>query len=164
MFCSSCGKKITENSKFCKYCGASQTGTGLEEVGKTNEKDYKTVWTCDYCGKEFKIKADSDSHELSCIQNPKNKKFLHNISPKKAWEYLWLTTILIFIINIFFLIKYEEFNIELFNGKFISTMFFSNIGLGIISFLAVIVTSNKPKNNKVSKFVEYSIIICFFRF
>lgn len=24
MFCSSCGKKITKNSKFCKYCGDSQ--------------------------------------------------------------------------------------------------------------------------------------------
>jgi len=24
MFCSSCGKKITENSKFCKYCGSFQ--------------------------------------------------------------------------------------------------------------------------------------------
>lgn len=162
MFCSSCGKKITENSKFCKYCGASQTGTGLEEVGKTNEKDYKTVWTCDYCKEEFKTKEASDGHELECIQNPKNKKIFHNINPKRAWEYLWLTTMLVFFINIFIWIKYEDYNIELFNGEFLKKLFFSNIGLGVFSFLAVIVSSNKPKNNKVSKFVEYSIIICFF--
>lgn len=163
MFCSSCGKKITESSKFCKYCGANQTGTGLEEVGKTNEKDYKTVWTCDYCGKEFKIKADSDSHELKCIQNPKNKKFLQNISPKKGWQYLWVTTMFIFLINIVVFAKYSnEANVDLFNGKFLNTLFFSNIGLGIISFLAVIVSSNKPKNNRVSMFVKNSLIICFF--
>ncbi len=162
MYCSSCGKKITENSKFCKYCGASQTETEGKEEKKTNKEYYETVWTCDFCKEEFKSKEESDSHELKCIQNPKNKKFLQNINPKRAWEYLWLTTVVVFFINMFIWIKYEEFNIELLNGEFLKTLFISNIGLGIISFLALIVSSNKPKNNRVSMFVKNSLIICFF--
>lgn len=37
MFCSSCGKKITENSKFCKYCGAKQTEGELKENENINK-------------------------------------------------------------------------------------------------------------------------------
>ena len=51
MFCSSCGKKITENSKFCKYCGASQTETG-------SKNEY--IWVCDYCGKNLKQKKNQN--------------------------------------------------------------------------------------------------------
>jgi len=162
MFCSSCGKKITENSKFCKYCGASQIEINDKEKKNLKKEKYETVWTCDYCGEEFKTKKESDSHELKCIQNPKNKKFLHNINPKMAWKYLWVTTILVFSVNLFIYGKYEKLNIDLLNGEFLKTLFFSNIGLGIISFLAVIVSSNKPKNNRVSMFVKNSLIICFF--
>ena len=36
MFCSSCGKKITESSKFCKYCGVSQ----IEIESDKHEEDY----------------------------------------------------------------------------------------------------------------------------
>lgn len=39
MFCSSCGKKITENSKFCKYCGASQVEIGGTEENKSNKEE-----------------------------------------------------------------------------------------------------------------------------
>ncbi len=162
MFCLSCGKKITENSKFCKYCGISQIEIDNKEKKNSIKDDYETVWTCDFCKEEFKTKEASDGHELECIQNPKNKNFLHNINPKRAWEYLWLTTMLAFFINILIFAKYSEANVDLFNGKFINTLFFSNIGLGIISFLALIVSGNKPKNNKVSMFVKNSLIICFF--
>lgn len=163
MYCSSCGKRITENSKFCKYCGVGQIEIDDKEKKKSMKDDYETVWSCDFCKKEFKSKEESDSHELECIQNPKNKKFLQNISPKKAWQYLWVTTMFIFLINIVIYAKYSnEANIDLLNGKFLNTLFFSNIVLGIISFMAVIVSSNKPKNNKVSMFVKNSLIICFF--
>jgi|GEM_PF-2728741 len=39
-------------------------------------KGYESVWTCDYCGKEFKTKKLSDIHELKCIKNPQNSRFL----------------------------------------------------------------------------------------
>lgn len=163
MYCLSCGKKITENSKFCKYCGVSQIEIDDKEKKNSMKDDYETVWSCDFCKKEFKSIEESDSHELECIQNPKNKKFLQNISPKKAWQYLWVTTMFIFLINILIYAKYSnEANVDLLNGKFINTLFFFNIGLGIISFLAVIISSNKPKNNRVSMFVKNSLIICFF--
>ena len=162
MYCLSCGKKITENSKFCKYCGANQKEIDINEKKNLNKEYYETVWTCDFCGKEFKTKKESDNHELKCLQNPKNKKFLQNISPKKAWQYLWLTTMLIFLINIFIFTKYDDSKFNLLNGKFLSFLFLFNIGLGIISFLASVVSRNNPKKNKVSVFVKNSLIICFF--
>ena len=64
MFCISCGKKISKISKFCKYCGAKQI---IKK--KLNKKEYETIWVCDYCGKEFKTKDESDEHELTCKKN-----------------------------------------------------------------------------------------------
>lgn len=40
------------------------------------KKDVDYVWTCDYCGKESKTKKISDIHELKCIKNPQNSRFL----------------------------------------------------------------------------------------
>lgn len=41
-------------------------------------KGYETVWTCDYCGEEFKTKKESDRHELTCKKN-KNREILLRI-------------------------------------------------------------------------------------
>jgi hypothetical protein len=30
------------------------------------KKEYKVVWTCDYCGRDFDNKEDADKHEKSC--------------------------------------------------------------------------------------------------
>jgi len=37
-------------------------------------KEYEAVWTCDFCGEEFKTKTESDKHELTCEKNPINKQ------------------------------------------------------------------------------------------
>lgn len=37
-------------------------------------KEYETVWTCDYCGEEFKTKKESGKHESICKKNPTNKQ------------------------------------------------------------------------------------------
>ena len=42
-------------------------------------KEYKSVWTCDFCGKEFKTKKESDKHELSCGKNPQKRNKNKNI-------------------------------------------------------------------------------------
>jgi hypothetical protein len=41
-------------------------------------KGYKIVWTCDFCGEEFKTKKESDKHELICKKN-KNREILLRI-------------------------------------------------------------------------------------
>jgi len=41
-----------------------------------NKKDNDYVWTCDYCGKESGTKKISDIHELKCIKNPQNSRFI----------------------------------------------------------------------------------------
>ena len=42
-------------------------------------KEYETVWTCDFCGEEFKTKKESDQHELICKKNPKNNEIIFRI-------------------------------------------------------------------------------------
>lgn len=41
-------------------------------------KGYKIVWTCDFCGEEFRTKKESDKHELTCKKN-KNREILLRI-------------------------------------------------------------------------------------
>lgn len=72
MYCTKCGKKINKESKFCEFCGQKnlikkdiKSKTHIE-----NDEYRKYVWTCDYCGKEFNTKYDSDEHEVVCDSNP----------------------------------------------------------------------------------------------
>jgi hypothetical protein len=39
-------------------------------------KLYETVWTCDFCGKEFDTKNESDKHELTCKKIKSKEKNL----------------------------------------------------------------------------------------
>lgn len=99
MFCLSCGKKISTESKFCKYCGCNQVRK--EKTKKLNKKEFEIVWVCDFCGEEFKTKKESNNHELICKKNPKSKKF--NLSFRRIFSRLFLTGILsiIFFITMF---------------------------------------------------------------
>ena len=109
MYCSSCGKKITEHSKFCKYCGASQVEIEGRGKKKVNKKNDKYVWSCDFCGKEFETKKESDKHELSCIKNPNKKKF--NLSFGRLFSRAFFTgvlSIIFFLIMMPFLIKADN--------------------------------------------------------
>jgi hypothetical protein len=84
MFCLSCGKKISKISKFCKYCGSSQI---IKK--KLNKKEYEAVWTCDYCGKEFKTKDKSDEHELTCKKDKdKDTLFITEFPNREAVVFL----------------------------------------------------------------------------
>jgi hypothetical protein len=157
MFCLSCGKKIPKNSKFCKYCGANQIETVKKEKKKINKKEYEVVWTCDFCGKEFKTKKESDKHELSCIQNP-NKLFYKNNS-QKTWFFLWVTTLLVFAVNCFIFSKYHESGITSMNNNYLKGMFFFNILIGVFAFLAMITNSFKKKN-KTSFLIKNIFTIC----
>lgn len=157
MYCSSCGKKITENSKFCKYCGASQTEINDKEKKNPIKDKYETVWTCDYCGEEFKTKKESDSHELSCLKNPNRRKSFFKNKSQRAWFYLWIVTLLVFVVSLLINAKFDDYGINLFNSEFLSGLFFFNILVGINTFIATVVTSIK-KNNKVS-FIASNIFI-----
>lgn len=68
MYCTNCGKEISEVSKFCKYCGE----TNIKPRGIKKKKGMEVVWTCDYCEREFDTKKESDLHEKFCQLNPNN--------------------------------------------------------------------------------------------
>jgi hypothetical protein len=159
MFCSSCGKKITENSKFCKYCGASQTETEEKKKKIIKKKDYETVWTCDYCKEEFKTKEESDKHELYCAKNPnKRKRFFKNLS-QRAWFWIWIMTLLVFTISLLINSKFFEYGFNLLNSEYLMGFWLFNILVGINAFLAMIISSIK-KNNKDSFFTSKILFIC----
>lgn len=77
---------------------------------KTKSKPkYKAVWTCDFCGKEFDTKKESDKHESACELNSKKRKF--NLSFGRFFNRTFLTGIIniIFFIAIFpFLIRADN--------------------------------------------------------
>lgn len=59
----------------------------------SKKKKYKVVWVCDFCGKEFNTKKESDKHELKCSKNPINKN--------KKIETLVVIFIIFFFLYIF---------------------------------------------------------------
>lgn len=122
-------------------------------------KEYETVWTCDFCGEEFKTKKESDEHELICDKNPNNISFplIRNI--KKSWLVLWITTMVIFTITIYVNSKLFPQGLNLFNKKWFLNLFFGNIILGIIAFFGTVFSENKDKK-KVFSVVKYSFILC----
>lgn len=83
MYCNNCGKVINQDSKFCAFCGEKNSLLKSEKIKKSKKKasilsEFKEefVWTCDYCGKEFDTKSESDKHEKICNKNPNNSKNL----------------------------------------------------------------------------------------
>lgn len=159
MYCSSCGKKITENSKFCKYCGSSQIETERKGEKKINKKKNEYIWVCDFCGEEFEIEKESKLHELSCLKNPKNRKNFFKNNSQKSWFYLWITTLLVFIVSLYIFSKYSEKNVDFFASDYLVGLFFLNIIIGIIAFLVMFIVGFKKKN-KPSFFTKKILIIC----
>ena len=56
MFCSECGKKISENSKFCKYCGAS-----MKSMAEDDASVIKNYSLSDYTASKRKTSIESGS-------------------------------------------------------------------------------------------------------
>lgn len=63
-------------------------------------KEYEVVWTCDFCGEEFKTKKESEKHELNC-----NKK-----SNKKVFFWLLLSFLFIYFLTYFISNSYAQSN------------------------------------------------------
>lgn len=153
MYCLSCGKKISKISKYCKYCGS------IQRIKKeVNKKENEVVWVCDFCKTEFSSKKLSDEHEVLCVDNPKNRKFPFNTNPKKGWIMFWLTTVAVFVITCFLASKFVEKGVTLLNRDILMIVFLANICLGIVAFLGIAFSTNKPRNNKLNGFVKYSLI------
>lgn len=66
----------------------------------SKKKKYKVVWTCDFCGKEFNTKKESDKHELECSRNPINEN-------KKTEK---IVTIIFIIFSCFYILTYLMVN------------------------------------------------------
>ncbi|MFA5750001.1 MAG: hypothetical protein WC895_02150 [Candidatus Shapirobacteria bacterium] len=126
-------------------------------------KGHETIWICNFCDKEFKTKKESHKHELKCVQNPKNKKFPFNTRPDRAWFYLWVTTLLIFVTTLLVNSKFIEYNVNLLNSDFLIILFLLNIGLGVFSFLAMFIRY-KQKKNQASILTKNILVICLIYF
>lgn len=124
-------------------------------------KGQEIVWVCDFCDREFKTEKESNKHQLKCIKNPKNKGFALNSSPKKAWIYFWLTTILTFGLSTLVLVKLSNQNIDILLNQNLLKLFLGNICLGIIAFLIMAFSSFVPRKNQVNKVTKYILYICF---
>lgn len=121
----------------------------------------KYIWTCDNCGEEYDTKNDCDKHEITCSKNPKNIKFPYNSNPRRAWLVTWITTILVFAVSLLINSNFSTQSSYLLANKWLSGLFLGNIALGIVAFLAMAFSENKPKNNKFSSVIKYSLLICF---
>lgn len=77
---------------------------------KNIPKKYKTVWTCDYCGKEFKTKKLSDTHELTCPK--KNREITIKIkAPTRDAMFLFGSVFIVLYFLIYFVVSsYAESN------------------------------------------------------
>lgn len=116
----------------------------------------KYIWTCDYCGKEFNTKKESDKHELSCDKNPSNNKFFYIHNGKQAFLIYWVTTLLVFGSAIVISNRLPEPNILNYQPIFI--FFLINILIGCIVFLEMLITSSKF-DKKTPSVVKYSVVI-----
>lgn len=67
-FCTTCGKELTDEARFCSHCGAS-TGTAFSSGAEGNAS--QKYGTCPYCGeilKSFAPTCPSCGHELRMQQ------------------------------------------------------------------------------------------------
>lgn len=131
---------------------------------REKEKKLKTVWVCDFCGREFSTKNNSDKHELRCFKNPENKKFPYTRSPKKAWIYFWVTTILVFAVTCFFGANLSSQGLNLYQKELFTYLLLGNIGLGIIAFLGIAFSYRRPKNKTIPHLVKYILPVCLIYF
>ena len=103
---------------------------------KREIKEY--IWTCDFCGEEFKTKKESDKHELVCDKNPDSISFPLNRNIKKSWLVLWITTMIVFGITVLINSNLFPQGLNLFDKKWFLNLFFGNIILGIVAFLGTV--------------------------
>ncbi len=149
MFCSFCGKKIAENSKFCKYCGASQIEVGDIEEKRLNKKE------------KINIKNPLIIWILSIVVflislyfgGVRNGSFVDNPSPAKNFAMILLslsvfTGFLSFMIMVFRLIDLGMGKKEVEKKNKLKTIFIFLITLPIYPVYLLISTIKSFKLNK----------------
>lgn len=133
-------------------------------------KGYETVWTCDFCGQEFKNKKESDRHELICDKNTKYQKLKNNsIFTKiaKISKITWFISMGVFLILAFVLNKIDPEYKNIFSQISLPT----TVIIGICSFLLMVFTSaidfsfvEKKQKNVLIKIIIFILSIIFFPF
>lgn len=78
----------------------------MKKDSESNKKEY--VWVCDFCGKEFKTKKESDHHELKCKKKQKIKFYLKRFSLRFLLSIL--ASLLFFVITLPFVIGIDTVN------------------------------------------------------
>lgn len=116
--CPNCLFENNTESLFCQECGFKLPEIKKKKISKhhiESDEDYKFVWTCDYCGKEFPNKKTCDLHEKTCDEKPisTNKNGIYQklnknndlddiiFKPKEKRSYWWIVVV---VIGIFFLL------------------------------------------------------------
>jgi len=128
---------------------------------KKKSQKYQVVWTCDYCGQEFKTKKESDKHELECEKNPiifkKKKRFL---KLSKIFVIIWITSFILFILLVLLSNKIPQFSYE--NSQISSIFLITTVIVGIISFLITVISL--ALNFSYGKYFKEKPLRKFFRF
>jgi len=88
-FCPECGKKINKAVKFCPECGEN-IGVNKEETNEISDDD--SIWTCEYCDKEFESETSCLRHEKNC-KSKGVRKVVVTHSSSSAWA--WVIVIII---------------------------------------------------------------------
>lgn len=113
-----------------------------EQIHIESEEDHVYVWTCDYCGKEFNTKAESDEHELICDERPKKDKPTEIVNDKPQDKNYYNLAIWSFVLSII-----------------------SILGIGILGWIGLFMGINAlvklPSANKKGRtYAIIAIVIC----
>lgn len=132
---------------------------------KTKKDNY--VWTCDYCGQEFRSKKESDKHELNCNNNPKMVKTSSRfLKFSKIFGISWVTSVVLFFL--FALIASNNSSFALGKSTLGTVAIGGTIVIGILAFLlmsvflALNLSYGKHANDSsLTKFVRFIISLIF---
>lgn len=137
---------------------------------KQAKKDDDYIWTCDYCGKEFETKKESDTHELGCVENPSVKNSLKKfLKPAKFGGIAWIVSVISF-----FAIAAATSNINPpAPGQITlpSALLIGSLIIGVVSFLIMVISlalnlsyaghSSDTSLKKIFKFILSLIFLPF---
>lgn len=105
MYCKKCGKELSDDSNFCKYCGAKQDDVLCEELSKKDIPNITAPLSQDIINRSQDVKNEccfdtADSHYTNTIAL-KNEK--NNYKRKKIIRWVSFLAVIIILAVVFFI-------------------------------------------------------------